>query len=212
MVQLPEKIEDQIQEIIQMSLPASCSIFVRNKKKNWSGSGFHIGNGFVVTASHVAPPELGFGGDINITFDSKIFFPCSIVKSDPSIDSAILKMEGDYSNISTVSLADSDTIVVGEVVSVIGSPEGWHDTVTVGRVSNVHQSMPESPSPAWLDVIFVDAKILQGVSGGMCVGTDGLVIGSVIGVTGALAEYGVGENVLCPSNKINNLFRSIQNI
>jgi len=34
------------------------------------------------------------------------------------------------------------------------------------------------------------------------VGTDGLVIGSVIGVTGTLAEYGIGENVLCPSNKI----------
>jgi S1-C subfamily serine protease len=208
---LPEKIEDQIQEVIQMALPASCSIFVRNRKKNWSGSGFHIGGGLVVTASHVAPPELGLGGDINITFDSKIFFPCSVVKSDPSIDSAILKIEGDYSNIQTVSLADSDAIEVGEMVSVIGSPEGWHDTVTVGRVSNMHQYMPESPSPAWLDVIFVDAKILQGVSGGMCVGTDGLVIGSVIGVTGVLAEYGVGENVLCPANKINNLVKSIQN-
>ena len=56
------------------------------------------------------------------------------------------------------------------------------------------------------DVIFVDAKILQGVSGGMCVTTDGLVIGSVIGVTGALANLGIGENVLCPSNKIVTFF------
>jgi hypothetical protein len=56
-------------------------------------------------------------------------------------------------------------------------------------------------------VIFVDAKILQGVSGGMCITSDGLAIGLVIGVTGQLAEYGVGENVICPSNKIFSLLK-----
>ncbi len=66
----------------------------------------------------------------------------------------------------------------------------------------------QAPTPAWNDVTFVDAKILQGVSGGMCVGTDGLVIGSIIGVTGMLAEYGIGQNVICPSNKIINLIKS----
>jgi S1-C subfamily serine protease len=108
-----------------------------------------------------------------------------------------------------VVLANSDLVEVGEQVAVLGAPEGWHDTATVGRVSNINQSLGSAaPSPAWNDVMFVDAKILQGVSGGMCVGTDGLVIGSVIGVTGILAEYGVGENVICPSNKIIKLLRS----
>jgi S1-C subfamily serine protease len=178
-------------------------------KDSWSGSGFHIGNGYVCTASHVAPPELSSGGVIKLTFDKKVMLSATIYKSDPNVDAAILKIQEDFSQIPTVALANSDNLELGETVAVIGSPEGWHDSITVGRISNMHQSMGQSaPSQSWNDVIFVDAKILQGVSGGMCVATDGLVIGSVIGVVGMLAEYGIGENVICPSNKILKLIRS----
>jgi len=137
-------------------------------------------------------------------------YSAKIFKSDPNIDAAILQIQGDYSKIAAVALVNSDNLELGETVAVLGAPEGWHDTVSVGRISNMHQSMGSSaPSPAWNDVIFVDAKILQGVSGGMCIATDGLVIGSVIGVTGQLAEFGVGENVICPSNKILDLIKSV---
>jgi len=207
---MPEKVSDKIQEVIQAAIPASCSIYVKTRKKSWSGSGFHIGNGYVVTASHVAPPEIQDSGEINLTFDQQIMYSAKIFKSDPNIDAAILQIQGDYSKITAVALANSDNLELGETVAVLGAPEGWHDTVSVGRISNMHQSMGSSaPSSAWNDVIFVDAKILQGVSGGMCIATDGLVIGSVIGVTGQLAEFGVGENVICPSNKILDLIKSV---
>jgi len=205
---MPEKVSDKIQEVIQAAIPASCSIYVKTRKKSWSGSGFHIGNGYVVTASHVAPPEIQDSGEINLTFDQQIMYSAKIFKSDPNIDAAILQIQGDYSTIAAVALANSDNLELGETVAVLGAPEGWHDTVSVGRISNMHQSMGSSaPSPAWNDVIFVDAKILQGVSGGMCITTDGLVIGSVIGVTGTLANLGIGENVICPSNKILDLIK-----
>ena len=205
---MPEKVSDKIQEVIQAAIPASCSIYVKTRKKSWSGSGFHIGNGYVVTASHVAPPEIQDSGEINLTFDQQIMYSAKIFKSDPNIDAAILQIQGDYSTIAAVALANSDNLELGETVAVLGAPEGWHDTVSVGRISNMHQSMGSSaPSPAWNDVIFVDAKILQGVSGGMCITTDGLVIGSVIGVTGALANLGIGENVICPANKILDLIK-----
>jgi len=207
---MPEKVSDQIQKVIQAALPASCSIYVKTRKKSWSGSGFHIGQGYVVTASHVAPPELKDTGEINLTFDQQIMYSAKIFKTDPDIDVAILQIQGDYSNITSVALANSDKLELGETVAVLGAPEGWHDTVSVGRISNMHQSMGSSaPSPAWNDVMFVDAKILQGVSGGMCIATDGLVIGSVIGVTGTLANLGIGENVICPSNKILDLIKSV---
>jgi len=205
---MPEKVSDKIQEVIQAAIPASCSIYVKTRKKSWSGSGFHIGNGYVVTASHVAPPEIQDSGEINLTFDQQIMYSAKIFKSDPNIDAAILQIQGDYSKIAAVALANSDNLELGETVAVLGAPEGWHDTVSVGRISNMHQSMGSSaPSSAWNDVIFVDAKILQGVSGGMCIATDGLVIGSVIGVTGTLANLGIGENVICPSNKILDLVK-----
>jgi S1-C subfamily serine protease len=205
---MPKKVSDKIQEVIQVAIPASCSIYVKTRKKSWSGSGFHIGNGYVVTASHVAPPEIQDSGEINLTFDQQIMYSAKIFKSDPNIDAAILQIQGDYSTIAAVALANSDNLELGETVAVLGAPEGWHDTVSVGRISNMHQSMGSSaPSPAWNDVIFVDAKILQGVSGGMCITTDGLVIGSVIGVTGTLANLGIGENVICPANKILDLIK-----
>lgn len=205
---MPEKVNDQIQQVIQEALPASCTLYVKTRKESWSGSGFHVGNGLIATASHVVPPSMRGGGEIVATFDQKKFFNCDFVKSDDNTESAVIRLSEDWSNIPRVLLANSDEIQVGEIVAVIGAPEGWSDTITVGRVSNVHQSMGEyAPSPAWEDVIFVDAKILQGVSGGMCIGTDGLVIGSVIGVTGMLAEYGIGQNVICPSNKIIQLLK-----
>jgi S1-C subfamily serine protease len=206
---MPEKTVDAIQQVIQNAVPASCTIYAKSRKQSWSGSGFHIGNGYVITASHVAPPEFQQAGEITLTFDQQKMYQAIVFKSDSGIDSAVLKIQGDISNIPAVALANSDHLKLGETVAVIGAPEGWHDSVSVGRISNMHQSMGENaPSPSWNDVIFVDAKILQGVSGGMCIGTDGLVIGSVIGVVGMLAEYGVGENVICPSNKILSLIQS----
>jgi type I restriction enzyme M protein len=48
---------------------------------------------------------------------------------------------------------------LGETVAVIGAPEGWADTVTVGRLSNIHQSLGDyAPGPSWNDVMFIDAS------------------------------------------------------
>jgi S1-C subfamily serine protease len=108
-----------------------------------------------------------------------------------------------------LQFANSDGIEVGDIVAVIGSPEGFHDTATVGRVSNLHQSINDPNMPAWNDVIFVDADILEGSSGGMVIGTDNLVVGTIMGVTGQHADIGVGENSVCPSNKITNMLSKL---
>lgn len=206
------KVDDPIKQIIQGNIEASCSIFVHQGRQSWTGSGFHLGSGYIVTASHVCPPELMDGsGEIQISFDGKSKYSASIISSDLNSDIAIVFVDKIQEHVKSVQLGDSDTLEVGDIVAVIGSPEGWHDTATVGRISNVHQSLGEdAPSPAWNDIIFIDADILQGVSGGMVIGTDGLVYGSVMGVTGQLAQYGVGENSICPSNKIRALLQQIK--
>jgi S1-C subfamily serine protease len=59
--QTRKKIEDPMKEITQIGLQSSCTIYVKHGKggqNQWSGSGFHIGNGMIVTASHVVPPEI----------------------------------------------------------------------------------------------------------------------------------------------------------
>jgi len=206
--QSTEKLEDPIKKTIQLGLQASCSIYVRSGKKNWSGSGFHIGNNIIVTAGHVVPTDETLT-EILITFDNKNFIPATFLISDPTIDSGAVRAERIPSNIPSLQFANSDTVEVGDIVSVIGSPEGFHDTATVGRVSNLHQSINDVNMPAWNDIIFVDADILEGSSGGMVIGTDNLVYGTIMGVTGQHADIGVGENAVCPSNKITNMLSKL---
>ena len=206
--QSTEKLEDPIKKTIQLGLQASCSIYVRSGKKNWSGSGFHIGNNIIVTAGHVVPTDETLT-EILITFDNKNFIPATFLISDPSIDSGAVRAERIPSNVPSLQFANSDTVEVGDIVSVIGSPEGFHDTATVGRVSNIHQSIDDSNMPAWNNILFVDADILEGSSGGMVIGTDNLILGTVMGVTGQHADIGVGENSVCPSNKITNMLSKL---
>lgn len=205
-----EKFEDPIKKVIQNSLDASCTLMLRSNGKTWTGSGFHVGNGLVVTAAHVAPEDLlSTPYEIFITFDGQNALPANVVASESDFDAAVLYCPGAV-KVPPVMLADSSTVEVGDIISVIGSPEGWHDTATVGRVSNVNQQLGAfAPSQAWNDIIFIDADILPGASGGMVVGTDGRVVGLVMGVTGQLAEIGIGERAVCPSNKIAALLNSI---
>ena len=202
--QSSEKIEDPIKKTIQLGLQASCSIYVRSGKKNWSGSGFHIGNNIIITAWHVVPADETLT-EILITFDNKNFIPAIFLTSDATIDSGAVRAERIPENIPALQFSNSDTIEVGDIVAVIGSPEGFHDTATVGRVSNLHQSINDINLPAWTDVIFVDADILEGSSGGMILNMNVECVGTVMGVTGKHAEIGIGENAACPSNKIKSL-------
>ena len=204
--QSSEKIDDPLKKVTQVGLQSSCSIIVSHGKNQWTGSGFHVGNGDIVTASHVAPPDLS-GIDIDITFDNKNYFKASLVKSDPDTDSALLSCPDIRNSIPALALGDSDKLEIGDFVIVISAPEGFHDTATYGRVSNVHQTLGKgAPSLAWHDIIFIDADIMEGSSGGMVLGTDGLVYGIVMGVTGKHAEIGIGESSITPSNKIKQLF------
>ncbi len=206
-----EKFEDPIKKVIQDSLDASCTIMLRANNKTWTGSGFHVGDGLIVTAAHVAPEEMMSSPyEIAVTFDGVSLLPANIKISESDFDAAILYCPS-AAKIPAVVLANSSTVEVGDIISVIGSPEGWHDTATVGRVSNVAQQLGAfAPSQAWNDIIFIDADILPGASGGMVVGTDGKVIGLVMGVVGQQAEIGIGERAVCPSNKINVLLSNLR--
>lgn len=198
------KTDDEMKIAIQSALQSSCTVYVYSVDGAWTGSGFHVGAGQIITAAHVCPSDLRQRPHkIEVTFDGATLYPASIVKSDADSDAAILHCAAHLTNIPAMKLANSDTAEIGDQIAVVSSPEGWHDTATVGRVSNVHQSLgPGAPSQAWNDIIFIDAQILEGSSGGMVVNEDGQVYGIVIGVTGKLAKLGIGEHSVCPSNKI----------
>lgn len=196
--------EDPVKKVTQMGLQSSCTIFAFSDKKQWSGSGFHLGNGYILTANHVVDSELNIS-ELKITFDGKNYFNAEFIKGDYTIDSAVIYCKEAANIVPGLKLGNSDSLEVGDLVIVVSAPEGFHDTATFGRISNIHQSVKNVQSPAWNDIIFIDADILEGSSGGMVLGTDGLVYGIVMGVTGSHAEIGIGENSVSPSNKIKAL-------
>jgi len=208
-IKAAQKFEDPAKKTIQMGLQSSCTIYV-SEESQWSGSGFHIGNGMIVTASHVVPPSLNANTTIDITFDQKEFYQAKVLVTQPKFDAAILSSPEIAKMIPALELADSDKVEVGDLIAVIGAPEGFHDTATVGRISNIHQSLGEqAPSPAWTDIIFIDADIAEGSSGGMVLDMNGRVVGIIMGVTGQHADVGIGENSVCPSNKIGKLLSDL---
>jgi len=200
--------DDPVKKVIQSGLQSSCSVYVSSGKKQWSGSGFHIGNGLIITAAHVVPEDEQIT-ELKITFDNKNLLPAEVVVSEMNIDIAVLQCPG-ASSLPSIEIGDSDSIEIGDIVAVIGAPEGFHDTATVGRVSNIHQTLGQAaPSQAWRDIIFVDADILEGSSGGMVIGVDGKVYGIIMGVTGQHADIGLGENAVSPINKIKSILSKL---
>ena len=203
-MKLGQKIEDPVKKIIQTAIQSSCTIYVDAGDQSWTGSGFHVGEGYIVTASHVVPPVLTKKPhEIKVSFDGETLYPAELQISDPNYDAGIVLSTPIAKNIPSVKLANSDTVEVGDIIAVLGSPEGFHDTATVGRITNVHQTLGEqAPSKAWMDILFFDADILEGASGGMLVLTDGTVAGCVMGVTGQHADAVSYTHLTLPTKRI----------
>jgi len=203
--------QDPIKIAIEKALKANCTIAVKYGSDTWGGSGFHIGNGYIATVSHVAPKYLiGKNYEMLLSFDGKHNHKAKIVVSHPDSDTALLFCI-EAKAVEPVEMGDSDKIKKGDIIAVIASPEGWHDTTTVGRISNIHQNLgSEAPDKSWDDMIFIDADTLQGASGGMVIATDGKVYGMVQGVVGEHADVSVGENVVAPINKLKELLKMFE--
>jgi serine protease DegQ len=71
---------------------------------------------------------------------------------------------------------------LGSLAVAIGSPLGFHNSVTVGVVSGVQRSIPgaAAQAQALVDLIQTDAAISPGNSGGALVGADGQVVGIAV--------------------------------
>jgi len=110
------------------------------------GSGFVIHpDGYVVTNAHV------IGGEYSITvtvyeqsggaLEKKPFDNIRILAFEPSLDLALLKIEGvEGLRFTTAPIGDSDQLERGETVFAIGSPLGLERTVSQGIVSLKHRS------------------------------------------------------------------------
>ncbi|MEO0751867.1 MAG: trypsin-like peptidase domain-containing protein [Pseudomonadota bacterium] len=157
----------------------------RQRVENSLGSGVILGeDGIVVSNYHV----VGDANDIRVVLNDRREFSARVLLSDQESDLAVLQME-DAPPMPALTLRDSDTVQVGELVLAIGNPFGVGQTVSSGIVSGLARSGTATGNLRGY-FIQTDAPINPGNSGGALVDVNG----DLIGINTAILSRSGGSN------------------
>src|SRR5437870_6424125 len=127
--------------------------------------------GLVVTNNHVIE-----GADqVKISLADKREFEAEIVLKDSRTDLAVLRVKDGKEKFATLDFANSDELLVGDVVLAIGNPFGVGQTVTQGIVSALARTQIGVTDYQFF--IQTDAAINPGNSGGALVDMSGRLVG-----------------------------------
>ena len=139
------------------------------------GSGFIISkDGYILTNNHVVEGATR----LRIELQNGDRFDGKVIGTDPSIDMALVKIDGDGRTFPMLPLGDSDALRVGEWVVAIGNPLNLQSTVTAGVVSAKGRRVPIGGTDAGVaNFIQTDAAINRGNSGGPLLDMHGRVVG-----------------------------------
>src|ERR1700745_3066706 len=136
------------------------------------GSGVMVDpSGLVVTNNHVVE-----GADqFKVSLSDKREFEAEIVLKDSRTDLAVLRLKDSHERFPTLDFANSDELMVGDVVLAIGNPFGVGQTVTHGIISALARTQVGIPDYQFF--IQTDAAINPGNSGGALVDVNGRLAG-----------------------------------
>jgi S1-C subfamily serine protease len=154
------------------------------------GSGFFLRDGEVASNLHVV--EGAARGYAKIIGQKPKYNIEGVTAVDPERDLVILKISGVRS--STLALASSDAVQVGETVYAVGNPQGLEGTFSQGIVSSIREVGTDK-------LLQITAPISPGSSGGPVMNSKG----EVIGVSVATFRGGQNLNFAIPSNYIKAL-------
>ena len=149
------------------------------------GSGVIISpDGYVVTNFHVVQP---CGTAMKCALPDGQLYDAVVVGLDPAGDIALIKLLG-RTDFPFASFGDSDTVVVGDSVFVMGNPfllaTDFQPSVSMGIISGTNRYQPPSISSAgtfleYTDCLQTDAAVNPGNSGGPLFNDRGEIIGII---------------------------------
>lgn len=160
------------------------------RKAEATGSGVIIDpEGYILTNYHV----IAGAEDIKVTLSDgeEKKYDGKVIGKDPKTDLAVIKIKS-KEKFPAAKLGDSDKIRVGDWAIAIGSPFGLQQTVTVGVISAMRQSLYVE-GKEYKEMIQTDASINRGNSGGPLANIRGEVIGintAIYAPTGVFAGVG----------------------
>jgi S1-C subfamily serine protease len=175
------------------------------------GSGFVIDKaGHIVTNYHVVQGAQR----LQVSFSGQDQIAATVVGSDPSTDTAVLKIDQHARALQPLELGDSSAVRVGDSVFAIGNPFGLTRTLTSGIVSAVQRQISAPNTLAIDNAIQTDAAINHGNSGGPLLDAAGRVIGvtSQIQTGSDLQQGNVGIGFAIPINTVRNVAAQIVKI
>ena len=171
------------------------------------GSGFVIDKeGHIVTNYHV----IQGAQHVNVSFSGNDELAASVIGSDASTDTAVLKIDAHSRSLTPLPLGDSDQVSVGDPVVAIGNPFGLARTATAGIVSAVQRQILAPNSVGIHHAIQTDAAINHGNSGGPLINAQAQVIGVNAQIsTGGTSDGNVGIGFAIPINTVKTVAAQI---
>jgi S1-C subfamily serine protease len=176
------------------------------------GNGQAIGSGIVLdtsgdilTNAHV----IAGARQIQVTLSNGQTVAATLIGSNSAADLAVIRISAPASSLHPVTLGNSDSVQIGDMVYAIGSPFGLSGTFTEGIVSNLNQGGSASNGASLSGLIQTDAAINPGNSGGPLVNAQGQVIGINTSIESPV-DGNVGVGFAIPINQVKQLLSSLE--
>jgi len=203
--------QDEINHAVSQVRPAIVSVNAVKKKGTngiWYeslGSGIIIDErGYILTNFHVVENSKSI--HIKLWRSGNNNFPASIVDQNKDIDLAILKINS-LEQFQPAKMINSDTIEVGDWILSVGNPFGFHHTVTLGIISDLHREL-QIGDVIYHDMIQTDTVINQGNSGGPVIDIKGNVVGVGTAIYAPSGSYS-GLGFAIPINRAKHFYSRI---
>jgi serine protease Do len=157
----------------------------QNRVQRSLGSGVIVSkDGYIVTNNHV----IENAEEITVTIgDETTEYNAKLVGRDADSDIAVIKIEPN-APLKPIKFADSNNLLVGDLIFAIGNPFGVGSTVTQGIISALNKN--KVGINRYENYIQTDASINPGNSGGALVDSRG----ALIGINTAIISKSGGNN------------------
>lgn len=169
-----------------------------------SGTGFVVDtSGLILTNYHV----VGDADGVSVRFSNGTTSTAAVVGTDQGNDLALLRVQIPV-GVPALTLANSDSVAVGDTAIAIGSPFGLDESVTQGIISAVNRTW-SATGRTLRGLLQTDAPINPGNSGGPLLNAQGEVIG-ITSMIESPVRGNVGVGFAVPANTIQRVLPQLR--